>query len=330
VRSLVAGVVIAATVALGPGVALAQAGEGKAAPAGEAGSAAPAPRRKAPRPNRYTEYWARRAAVKTGGEGGAAGASSGAPAAPTPPPPATAPAAAEAPAQPLIGGIDGGIDGGEGLDTLPAIAALHESPAPDHQPAVHAPASGHVSDHAKTAGEHGTSEAEHGEHASFKVGTFILQLLNFGVLLFLLIYFGGKAMNKSLRARHEQLKTELAEAARLRDEAKQKLEGQERRLAELEKELAAVRASMRQDAEREQARLLEAAQERAKKIQEEMRVQLDQQVKEAEMHLRAEVASASVKLAEELLRKSVDTQDERRLAQEFVAGFAKPTAGGPR
>ena len=93
-------------------------------------------------------------------------------------------------------------------------------------------------------------------------------------------------------------------------------------MADLEKEIAALRASLRQDAEREQARLLEGAQERAKKIQDEMRFQLNQQVKEAELLLRAEVASASVKLAEELVRKSLNTDDERRLAQEFVAGFA--------
>jgi F-type H+-transporting ATPase subunit b len=163
---------------------------------------------------------------------------------------------------------------------------------------------------------------EHAVHAGFSATTFALQLLNFGVLLFLLIWFGGRAMNKALRARHEQLKTDIGEAARLRDEATKKFEAQEQRVRDLEKEIAALRASMHQEAEREQARLLEAAQERAKRISDEMRFQLDQQVKTAELSLRAEVASASVKLAEELVRKAVDMDDERRLAQEFVAGFA--------
>jgi F-type H+-transporting ATPase subunit b len=128
-------------------------------------------------------------------------------------------------------------------------------------------------------------------------------------------------MNKSLRSRHEQLKGDINEATRLRDEAAQKFKAQDQRVADLEKEIAALRASLRQDAEREQARLLEGAQERAKKIQDEMRFQLNQQVKEAELLLRAEVASASVKLAEVLVRKSLNTDDERRLAQEFVAGL---------
>jgi F-type H+-transporting ATPase subunit b len=174
----------------------------------------------------------------------------------------------------------------------------------------------HGEGHAEGQGEHGA------EHAGFSGKTFALQLLNFGVLLFLLIWFGGRAMNKSLRARHEQLKSEIGEAARLRDEATVKFQAQEKRVTDLENEIATLRTSLRQDAERDRARLIEGAQERAKRIQEDMRLQLNQQVKEAESLLRAEVASASVKMAEELLRKSVNTDDERRLAREFVAGFA--------
>jgi F-type H+-transporting ATPase subunit b len=128
-------------------------------------------------------------------------------------------------------------------------------------------------------------------------------------------------MNKSLRARHDQLKGDISEAARLRDEAMEKFRTQEQRVSNLEDEIAALRASMQKDAEREQARLLEGAQERTKRIQDEMRFQMDQQVKEAELLLRAEVASASVKLAEGLVRKAVNMDDERRLAQEFVAAF---------
>jgi F-type H+-transporting ATPase subunit b len=128
-------------------------------------------------------------------------------------------------------------------------------------------------------------------------------------------------MNKSLRARHDQLKGDISEAARLRDEAMEKFKTQEQRVSNLEDEIAALRTSMQKDAESEQARLLEGAQERTKRIQDEMRFQMDQQVKEAELLLRAEVASASVKLAEGLVRKAVNMDDERRLAQEFVAAF---------
>jgi F-type H+-transporting ATPase subunit b len=230
---------------------------------------------------------------------------------------------------------DSSVDGSPApLDALPGIGVVHEPTEatkptrPGHESHENVPAK--IGEKGAQPGEghaegHDANAAGHGEHAGFSGKTFALQLFNFGVLLFLLIWFGGRKMNQSLRARHEQLKGEISEAARLRDEANVKFQAQEKRMADLEKEIAALRASLRQDAEREQARLIESAQERAKRIQEEMRLQLSQQVKEAESILRAEVASASVKLAEELLRKSVNTDDQRRLAREFVAGFDGPS-----
>jgi F-type H+-transporting ATPase subunit b len=198
---------------------------------------------------------------------------------------------------------------GENGEAVPAGRGEHTRAA-EHE------AASAVAEH-----EHG----EHGsEHAAFSSKTFALQLLNFGVLLFLLVWFGGRAMNKSLRAKHDQLKADIDTATRQRDEAKRAFEAQEQRVAGIEKEVAALRASLRADAEREQAALLAGAQERARKIQDEMRFQLDQQVKDAEAILRAEVASASVKLAEKLVRNSVNPDDERRLAREFVAGVDGP------
>ena len=200
-----------------------------------------------------------------------------------------------------------------------ARAAGAESAAGDrHAPAVER---GHNMAHESSDAEGGGQ----GEHAGFRPGTFALQLLNFGALLFLLIYFGGRAMNRSLRTRHEQLKNEIGEATRLRDEAKAKFDAQERRVAELEKEVAALRETMRQEAEREQARAIEAAQERAKQLQEDMRMQIDQQVRQAEAVLRAEVSNAALALAEEIARNAVDMEDQRRLAQEFVVGSGGET-----
>ena len=229
-------------------------------------------------------------------------------------------------AEPAAGALqqDSGLDSGQGSNPAGAPAPL-AGMGTTHEPS----SAGHEAHGATTSeGQHGTPHGEghaagHGEHAGFSASTFALQLLNFGVLLFLLIWFGGRAMNKSLRTRHEQLKADISDAARLRDEATKKFEAQEKRVRDLEKEIAALRTSMHQDAEREQARLLESAQERAKRISDDVRFQLDQQVKTAELLLRAEVASAAVKLAEELVRKAVNTDDERRLAQDFVAGFAK-------
>jgi F0F1-type ATP synthase membrane subunit b/b' len=240
-----------------------------------------------------------------------------------PPLPAAAPGPAAPPAAP----------GDEHAPAAPAAALeAHAPAAPAAAPAIaHAPAApaAHGS-----ADSHGADHGEaHGGHEAFSVGTFIAQLINFGVLLFILIFFGlyfrGGLLNKFLRGKHDQLKGDIDGAARLRDEAQQKSDAQAKRIAELEQEVAHLRETMRQDAEREQTRMLEAARVRAQQMQEDMRNQIEAEVKLAAAELRAEAARAAVALAEAMVRQSVGFEDERRLAREFVAGFAgSPGPGG--
>ena len=199
----------------------------------------------------------------------------------------------------------------------------------DHEPSQSgtAPAAGepaHQTGQGEAAAEPGAGHGEHGEHAGIDAKTLALQLLNFGVLLFLLIWFGGRALNRAFRSRHQQLKAEIESAASQRALAEQRFREQDARLANLEQELAALRAAVHEEGERERARLLAGAEEKAKRIQDETRFQLDQQVKEAELRLRAEVASTAIKLADELLKRSVSPDDERRLAQDFAQGAGAP------
>ena len=154
-----------------------------------------------------------------------------------------------------------------------------------------------------------------------------LQFLNFGVLVFILVKFGGPAINKALRARHEQLKADLAAAATARAEAEARLARQEARLGALEQEIAAIQSGVKQEAEAEKARLIALAEERAKRIREETSFALDQQVKEAEGRLRREVALAAVALAEQMVKKSLNSGDQQRLVEAFVSDVGGANAG---
>jgi F-type H+-transporting ATPase subunit b len=173
--------------------------------------------------------------------------------------------------------------------------------------------------HAAPAGEaagHGEAAEHGGAHIDPK--TLGLQLFNFGVLLFLLIKFGGGAINKGLKARHEQLKADMEEATRLRAAAELRFKEQEKRLANLESELETMRAAIVKEAAAEKARIIAAAEEKSRRVQDETKFLLDQQVKEAEQRFRGEVAAAALRIADDLLRRSVATSDEQRLIQTFV------------
>lgn len=155
-----------------------------------------------------------------------------------------------------------------------------------------------------------------------------LQLLNFGVLVFILVKFGGGGINKMLRGRHEQLKADLASAAELRALAEAKLKKQEARLASLENEIANMRRDLKAEAEAEKARLITAAEERAVRIKAETAFLIEQQVREADQRLRRESADAALKIAEEILKKSIGAADQQRLIETFVGDVERrPEAG---
>jgi F-type H+-transporting ATPase subunit b len=156
------------------------------------------------------------------------------------------------------------------------------------------------------------------------------QLINFGLLAFILIKFGGPAVSKALTARHQQLKADLAAAAEAKSAAEKRLAVQEQRLASLEHEIAGIRAGIKQEAEAEKARLIEIAEERARRIQEETKFLLDQQVKQAEADLRREAARMAVDMAEQMVRRTFDANDQKRLVEGFVGdvGTAGVGAGG--
>jgi F-type H+-transporting ATPase subunit b len=203
---------------------------------------------------------------------------------------------------------------GLGLVGPGAVSAAEGQSTAAHPEAV-APAVG------EGKGEHGAAgeaEHEHEHEAGIDAKKLALQLLNFGVLLFILIKFGGSAVNKALLARHQQLKADLASAAQARAEAEERLRKQEERMANLEKEIAQMRAGIQQEAEAEKARLVAAAEERAKRMREETAFMIEQQVKEGEATLRREAANVAVKIAGELLQRSMDGRDQQRLLDGFV------------
>src|SRR5262245_56805294 len=165
-----------------------------------------------------------------------------------------------------------GIASSVGLASTGSQAVAFAQAPPEH------PGENKGAEHGTAAAAaHGSGEsAAHGEAHGIDVKTLALQLLNFGVLLFLLLKFGGGAVNKALRARPEQLQASLEEAAKVRTSALALLQEQEKRLQNLSQEIDGMRASMKQGAEAERVRLLAAAEERAKRIQAETTFLLDQ------------------------------------------------------
>jgi len=169
---------------------------------------------------------------------------------------------------------------------------------------------------------------EHGE-PSLDGKRLASQLFNFAALIAILYFGGRKAVSAALQSRHQQIKTDLVSAAEARTAARARFEKQEQRLAALEQEIAAIAASITQEAEAEKQRLIATAEERAKRIRDESEFIIEQQVKQAEEDLRREVALAAVALAEKIVRNQMLPGDQQKMIDAFVGDIATPNGAHP-
>jgi F-type H+-transporting ATPase subunit b len=217
--------------------------------------------------------------------------------------------------------------------SLPVVAFATQARAQEHEhPAAGEAQQAAGEGHAVAGQGHGEEgEGAHAEaHApSIDGKRLAFQILNFAGLIAIL-YFGGRtAVSKALGARSQQIKTDLAAAAELRAAAQARFEKQEQRLASLEHEIAAIAASIKQEAEAEKARLIATAEERAKRIREESEFIIEQQIKQAEADLRREVGAAAVALAEKIVRTQMLPGDQQRMIDAFVGDIAAPNGARP-
>lgn len=142
--------------------------------------------------------------------------------------------------------------------------------------------------------------------------------LNLAVLLTLLFVFAARPIGDALKNRALAIRKDLVDAARARDEARQKNEELAARLQRFEKELEQMRAQAAQDAKADAELLVARANAEAERIEATAGRSIAEEVRRAKASLRAEAVDLAVKLAEATLSKEVQSDDQRRLARQFL------------
>ncbi len=150
-------------------------------------------------------------------------------------------------------------------------------------------------------------------------GTFVYQLIDFALLFVFLRIFVWPPLVKALQQRRQRIEEQIAAAQTERQEA-------ERIREEREQTLAGARAEAQGIVERaeriagEQARaLVDQARAQAERIRAEAAAETARERDAALRSLRQEVADLALLAASRVLGHRVGADDDRRLAEEFVA-----------
>lgn len=147
---------------------------------------------------------------------------------------------------------------------------------------------------------------------------FAYRCFNFALMVGLLAYFVTKPVRKGLKNRTAEIEKTLADAQAAKEAAEAKHLEYTEKLARATEEIAGITASIRREGELERDKIISAAREMAVKIEHEAENKASGVVAKARAELREEAASLAVELAEDMLKKQVSADDQKRLVDEYM------------
>lgn len=147
---------------------------------------------------------------------------------------------------------------------------------------------------------------------------FLYRCFNFALMVGLLAYFVTKPIRKGLKGRTEEIEKTLADAQAAKEAAEAKHQEYSEKLAKATEEIASIAESIRREGELERDKILVAAKEMAEKIEKEAENKASGVVASARAELREEAARLAVELAEDMLKKQVSADDQKRLVDEYM------------
>jgi F-type H+-transporting ATPase subunit b len=146
----------------------------------------------------------------------------------------------------------------------------------------------------------------------------IFRWLNFAIVFGAIGYLAWKKGGPYFRAQAEEISRKIAEGARAREAAERQRQEVQAKLANIESEIATIRAESKRDADAEAQRLRSLAREEAQKIERAAQAEIVAAERAARMELKTLAARMAVERAEALVRKELTPKSEAALFQAFV------------
>jgi F-type H+-transporting ATPase subunit b len=166
---------------------------------------------------------------------------------------------------------------------------------------------------------------QEGEHAAGPLGIPIVvwQLANLIGFLAVLLYFVARPMTNLFRQRQLEVERRLKEAQEQRAEAA-RLEAQiHERMAQLDRELAEIRARGVAEGEAARAELIQRAEQDAEAVRRHAEEEIARRLEAAVARLRAVAAELTASTAREILSSQMTEEDRKRLFAESVASLER-------
>jgi F-type H+-transporting ATPase subunit b len=150
------------------------------------------------------------------------------------------------------------------------------------------------------------------------VGLMIWTLVVFGLTMLLLWKVAFPRIGEALDKRQRAIEDSIDAAERTRREADQLLAEYRERLAEARGQADEIVSRARRTAENAESDTLAEARQKREEMMEQTRRDIEAETRRAIQQIRAEVADLTILATEKVTRKSLDTDDQKRLVEEAL------------
>jgi F-type H+-transporting ATPase subunit b len=152
---------------------------------------------------------------------------------------------------------------------------------------------------------------------------FLSQLISFGIVFLILWRWGFPVILRTLEKRQAVIREGVENAERARRDLQEANARSEQILLDARRQAQETIAQAAQAAEREAAHIQEEAQERARQIEQQQIARIRQEAAQAREEFSRLVVNLSINAAGKVIGKSVDSNDNRRLVEEFVTASSQ-------
>lgn len=148
---------------------------------------------------------------------------------------------------------------------------------------------------------------------------FLSQLVSFIIVFWVLAKFGFPAITKTLEKRQSVIREGIENAERAKRDLEDATARAEQLLLEARRQSQEVIERAEKDAQRIAQQIEEEARARAEQLHEQQKALIQQEANRARAEISRLVVDISIDAASRVIGRTVNTKDNRRLVEEFVA-----------
>jgi F-type H+-transporting ATPase subunit b len=152
-----------------------------------------------------------------------------------------------------------------------------------------------------------------------KLKDLLWRTLNFAILLVVLVNVLAKPVANGLRARQQGIREQFADLEERRAEADLAYQAYEEKLAAIDGEVSAIMKAAVAGGEAEKERIIAEANRAAEDIKRQAAMAIQHELAAAKLRLREEVAGQAVVMAEELIRKNLQEDDQEKIIENYLS-----------